>query len=62
MKRIGRKDIKLKYVIVTYNNRCVGSSSLGIIKKGGVELIINVPWLIKNLSFLMLLDSIRLYY
>jgi len=39
----------------------VGSSGLGIIKKGGgVELIINELLLIKNLSFLMLLDSIRL--
>ena len=38
----------------------VGSSGLGIIKKGGVELIINVSWLIKNLSFLMLLDLVRL--
>ena len=38
----------------------VGSSGLGIIKKGGVELIIKEPLLIKNLSFLMLLDSIRL--
>jgi len=32
----------------------VGSSGLGIIKKGGVELIIKEPLLIKNLSFLML--------
>ena len=46
----------------TSKNNVVGSNGLGIIKKGGVELIINVPWLIKNLSFLMLLDSIRLYY
>ena len=39
----------------------IGSSDLRIIKKGrGIELIMNVPWLIKNLSFLMLLDSIGL--
>ena len=39
----------------------VESSGLGIIKKGGgVELIINESLLIKNLSFLMLLNSIRL--
>jgi len=41
----------------------IGSSGLRIIKKGGgVELIMNMSWRIKNLSFLMLLDSIRLYY
>ena len=38
----------------------VGSSGLEIIKKGGAELIINEPLLIKNISFLMLLNSIRL--
>ena len=38
----------------------VGSSDLGIIKKERVELIIDEPLLIKNLSFLMILNSIRL--
>jgi len=39
--------------------RTVESSGIWIIKKE-VELIMNVSWLIKNLFFLMLLDSIRL--
>ena len=44
---LSKCQVESEFQTFTFKVTNVGSSGLWIIKQGGVELIINVPWLIK---------------